>query len=177
MENTGSQWCVHWEEWMNKLKAMAFLAIFKAMRHYWFLRRKRILNVSRDPGFLSLSILTLFLQLLATKMMRDKQQRPTLALARHSSFWNQEHSSRRTPNGGVPQPSVPFWHIAVNQLFSFFFFLKECILKASLSVRMEAEDCCKDGNLSWYLEETSKAFCYRSRAHFHTNFCEANKLS
>lgn len=51
----GSLQCVHWEEWMNILKAMAFLAIFKAMRHYWFLRRKRILNVSRDPGFFSLS--------------------------------------------------------------------------------------------------------------------------
>lgn len=55
MENTGSARCVHWEEWMDKLKAMAFLAIFTAMRHYWFLRRKRILNVSRDPAFLSLS--------------------------------------------------------------------------------------------------------------------------
>lgn len=29
-------------------------------------------------------------------MMRDKQQRPTLALARHSSFWNRERSSQRT---------------------------------------------------------------------------------
>lgn len=65
-EGCGSLQCVHWEEWMNKLKAMAFLAIFKAMRHYWFLKRKRILNVSGDPGFLSplIPILTLFLQLL-----------------------------------------------------------------------------------------------------------------
>lgn len=55
MENTRSPQCVHWEEWKDKLKAMAFLAIFTAMRHYWFLRRKCILNVSRDPAFLSLS--------------------------------------------------------------------------------------------------------------------------
>lgn len=54
MENSGSLQCVHWEEWMNKLKAMAFQAMLMAKTHYWFLRRKCILNVSRDPAFLPL---------------------------------------------------------------------------------------------------------------------------
>lgn len=103
MENTGSAQCVHWEEWTDKLKAMAFLAIFTAMRHYWFLRRKRILNVSRDPAFLSLS--HSYTNSVSTPCSQQKndsgvqldiQQKPTVAYARHSSFWNNEHSSQRT---------------------------------------------------------------------------------
>lgn len=36
---------------MNKLEVMEFMVIFNTVRRYWFLRRKRILNVSSDPGF------------------------------------------------------------------------------------------------------------------------------
>lgn len=116
MENTGSARCVHWEEWMDKLKAMAFLAIFTAMRHYWFLRRKRILNVSRDPAFLSLShsyTNILFLRLAANKKKMTQEciltysKKPTVAYACHSSFWNNEHSSQRTA------------YVCLNHLFPF----------------------------------------------------------
>lgn len=46
----------------------------------------------------------------------------------HSSCWNTEHSPQLTVKVlyTVPQPSVPFWHNAVNQHLSF---LNGCILK------------------------------------------------
>lgn len=57
---------------------MAFLAIFKAMRHYWFLRRKRILNVSRDPGFLSPLMNTL--KTVSTAFSHQREALPTRSL-------------------------------------------------------------------------------------------------
>lgn len=146
---------------------MALLAIFKAMRHYWFLRRKRILNVSRDLGFLSLSFF--YTDLVSTGFSHQKWLRSEVIYSKsppqlRHAFWNSEHSSQWTVK------------VCLNHLFPFdtMQWISTLVFEgvhpeSLLSARMEAENCCKDDNLCRYLEEESDAFCYCSWAHFHTN--------